>query len=139
MLIVIAVLFLAIDSWGHISRVYVTSPYIDVVTHILFGAWLALALIYRNSAMSRASIFLIVFIVGLGWEFLELMYDQLYATPHGTTFAQHGLTDTLKDIFDNGVGVLISFLIFRRPSGPLSAPIASVQRISPDDGAPHMS
>ena len=106
-------IFGLVDMWGHISRAYVTLPEIDIVTHILFGAWLALFLIHKNKPESRLGIFLLVMLVGVGWEGLEFTYDHLYALPHAITSAQHGIFDTAKDVLNNAIGALASLFIFR--------------------------
>lgn len=110
-------LFGLVDVWGHISRAYVTLPEIDIVTHILFGAWLAFFLIHKNKPKSRLGIFLLVMLAGVGWEGLEFTYDHLYALPHAITPAQHGMFDTAKDVLDNAIGALASLFIFRTSSG----------------------
>lgn len=117
-LIAVAVVFLAIDMWGHIWDGYLTSPFTDIAAHLLFGIWLALALIYRNPTMNKWSIFVAVMLAGLVWEGVEFAYDQLYALPMQITPAQHGITDTLKDIFDNGVGAVLLLSIFREEKSP---------------------
>ena len=114
MLIVIAILFIATDTWGHITRAYLWMPSIDIATHILFGAWLTLAFIYRDRPISRLNIFVAVMLVGIGWECLEFVYDHLYALPHHVSLAQHNVGDTIKDVFDNGVGAVISLLVFEK-------------------------
>jgi len=106
--------FLILDTYGHITRAYVTVPNIDIPIHILFGAWLALFFIYRDDSVRRAQIFLYVMLIGLGWEVSEYTYDHLYAIQHHLTSAQHGVGDTLKDIVDNGIGAFASIMLFKR-------------------------
>ncbi len=116
MLAWIAGLFLVIDTYGHITRAYVTTPNIDISTHLLFGAWLALFFIYRNDSIERSWVFAYVLLFGLGWELFEYIYDHLYAIPHHVTLAQHGIGDTTKDIIDNSIGALVSIALFKKPT-----------------------
>lgn len=105
-------MFLAVDTWGHVTRAYVTSPIIDIVTHILFGAILAL-LLMRSGTRRYMYIFGIVMLTGLAWELFEFVYDVYVAAPLGLTLAQHGPGDTIKDIVDNGIGAVAALYLFR--------------------------
>lgn len=105
-------MFLAVDTWGHVTRAYVTSPIIDIVTHILFGGILAL-LLMRSGMRRYLYIFGIVMLTGLAWELFEFVYDVYVAAPRGFTLAQHGPGDTIKDIVDNGIGAAAALYLFR--------------------------
>ena len=100
-------LFIPIDLWGHVTRAYVTVWWVDIVTHLLFGAWLAVLLLHptlRHYAKSPFFILVLVMLAGLGWELFELLYDVFVATPQGFTLAQHGAWDTLKDLLNTLLG-----------------------------------
>jgi hypothetical protein len=125
LLVILAVVFLTIDMWGHITRTYVTSPYIDIATHLLFGAWLALALIYRNNLATALFVFTFVMLTGIGWELLEFTYDQLFAAPRNISLAQHGALDTLKDLASNTVGAAILLFLFRKRANHFVHPVVA--------------
>ena len=100
-------LFIPIDLWGKFGNAYVTVWWVDIVTHLLFGAWLAAILLHpqlRHYAKSPLFIFALVLLAGLGWELFELLYDVFVAVPRGITLAQHGAWDTLKDLLNNLLG-----------------------------------
>ena len=100
-------LFIPIDLWGKFGNAYVTVWWVDIATHLLFGAWLAAVLLHptlRHYAKSPLFIFALVMLAGLGWELFELLYDVFVAVPRGITLAQHGAWDTLKDLLNNLLG-----------------------------------
>lgn len=115
-LVMLGTLFLLIDMWGHTTRAYPTTWWVDIVTHLLFGAWLALALLYpRLWRYSRTPLFVFsaVMLVGLGWEAFEYLFDILYAIPNGVDLAQHGIVDTTKDIVNNALGAGAALIAYR--------------------------
>ncbi len=114
--LVLAALFFVIDAWGHISRAYPTVWWVDIAEHLLFGAWLTLALLYPRLwpyHFAPLAAFSIVMLVGLGWEGFEYLYDILYALPNGADLAQHGPWDTAKDIINNALGAGAALVAYR--------------------------
>ena len=114
-LVALAILFLSIDTWGHVTSSYHTTWWVDIVTHLLFGAWLALALLHPTLwRYSKTPLFIFTFVMlaGVGWEILEYLRDTLYAAPRGITLGQHGLGDSLKDIVNNSLGACGAFLAY---------------------------
>ncbi len=96
---------------------YAAAPWVDIPFHIIFGAWVALLLLYPGATRSEKSLLLIFFFVtiaGIGWELIELGYDHAYAAPHGLPLAHHGWGDTAKDVFDNGLGAAAALFAFGR-------------------------
>ena len=126
-LIAIGATFLSIDAWGHVT-LYRTTAYADVVTHVLFGMWLALFLIHREYRLRTLGALGIVFLVGIGWEFIELLYDSFLAAPYGFLIAQHGISDTAMDIASNTLGACIAialFSFFKKRPAPLAMEVDS--------------
>jgi len=120
-LVTLGALFVLIHVWAYMSRpdislpLYYAWPPIDIPAHIIFGAWLALLLLYTN-ILRRTDllfIFAVVMLVGVGWELLEYGFDVFYGIAHGYYPAHHGMADTYKDILDNGVGTTAALYLFR--------------------------
>ena len=110
-------LFIPIDLWGKFGNAYVTVWWVDIVTHLLFGAWLAAILLHpqlRHYAKSPLFIFALVLLAGLGWELFELLYDVFVAVPRGITLAQHGAWDTLKDLLNNLLGAAAALWVLTK-------------------------
>ena len=55
-------------------------------------------------------------LVGVGWEWLEYGFDYFVAKDDFMLRAQLGLTDTMKDLFDDFIGGLVvgAYFIFKR-------------------------
>ncbi len=120
-LVALAGLFLLIHVWAYLSRPDITLPLyyfwppVDIPVHMIFGAWLALFLLYPN-VLRRTNplfVFSIAMLVGVGWEFLEYGFDVLYGVANGFYPAHHGMWDSYKDILDNGVGTTAALYFFR--------------------------
>ena len=100
-------LFIPIDLWGKFGPASLTMWWVDVVAHLLFGAWLAVLFLHptlRHYAKSPLFIFALVMLAGLGWELFEFLYDIFIAIPQNFTPTQHGAWDTLKDLLNNLLG-----------------------------------
>lgn len=113
-LVVLGVIFLVVDAWAHISRAYPNTWWPDIITHFIYGAWFALALVRFAPQVRPLAIFAAVMLVGVGWEILEFAYDVWYAGPRGADFAQHGWPDTLKDTMVNAVGAGLALRLFAK-------------------------
>lgn len=109
----VASLFGVMDVWGHLGA-YLFVPFLDIITHFLFGFGFALILIYTVCLRDGIKIFLLIGCTGLLWEGVEFAYDHLLAFPYGFLISQHGLDDTLVDLISNSAGALFSMLLFRR-------------------------
>lgn len=88
----------------------------DIPMHILSGFFIATALYiilsYRVPPRPYTlKLFLLIYVVtlciGLWWEYFEYSQHLIYAARHAYR------VDTLKDIIDDSVGVLLSFLYLR--------------------------
>ncbi|TSC86531.1 MAG: hypothetical protein G01um10148_517 [Parcubacteria group bacterium Gr01-1014_8] len=115
-LALIAVLFFLIHTWAYVNEVYHNVPRVDVPIHILFGVWLALLLlhpIFRERRLTLPAIFGAVMVVGVGWEFLEYIYDTVLTIPRGLPTAQHGVAETIRDLLCNGTGAAVTLTFFR--------------------------
>src|ERR1043166_7188376 len=106
-LFVLAAAFLVLDMWGHVTGAYHTYWWIDIMTHLIFSAWLTLLLLHPRlfpAPKAPLIIFIIVMFAGVGGEMVEFLRDTLYAAPRYIPLAQLGPWDTFKDIVDNGFG-----------------------------------
>lgn len=110
-LISVAGLFGVLDTWGHLGA-YVQLPFVDIITHFLFGAGLALFLIHARIIGKRTGVFLAVAFAGISWEAIEFVYDHFVAMPYGTPISQHGIDDTLLDLLSSTFGSLVSIFVF---------------------------
>lgn len=116
-LVLSATFFFAVHTIAYVNNSYNLLPWIDIPMHIAFGMWLALLFLYPNFSRYEKNflaIFTIVMVAGLGWEVIEFLYDSLYALPNGVPPAQHGAIDTITDIINNTVGVLLVLGLFGR-------------------------
>lgn len=113
-LVALTLLFLLIHIVAFASRadltvpLYGTMPWLDIPAHLLFAAGLAL-LVYPYVIFRYAGpllIFILVMLAGVGWECVEYGYDFFYAASRDLSFANHGVVDTLKDVLNNGLGVV---------------------------------
>jgi len=105
-LLLLAAVFIVVDTWGHVTGAYPTVFWVDIVTHLTFGTWLGLLLLYPGlfPRMQPLLVVALVLAVGAGWEVVEYARDTWYAAPRDIPLAQHGWSDTLKDTFNNAVG-----------------------------------
>ncbi len=88
--------------------------YLDMPMHFLGGFWLGLAAIYlflfgNQSFKSILGIFLIILIVGVGWEMFEILVDKFI------TYDLSNSLDTVSDIlFDLAGGLSAVFYFFKQ-------------------------
>jgi uncharacterized membrane protein YoaK (UPF0700 family) len=94
---------------------YYSIWYFDIIMHTLGGFWIALLiffLFFRKkefifSFKNIIIVLLLVFVVGILWEFFEILVNE--------TIAQNpfNLLDTVSDIFCDLSGALISFFFYK--------------------------
>ena len=101
------------------QQLYITHPRTDIIMHLLGGAcivftagmivsvlkkkeWRALSAVSRCVLLVGAAV-----IAGILWEWYEFISDLLYGTHH-----QLSRFDTMKDLFNDGVGGMIASLFF---------------------------
>lgn len=122
-LVSLAAIFVIFHAWAFVTRpdtathLYHAVPWADIPAHLVFGAFLALLLLYPNFFRYSESfivVFSLVMLAGIGWEFFEHGYDVLYGMPRGIAAANHGVFDTVKDIADNGLGAIAALALFRK-------------------------
>lgn len=93
---------------------YSSLPWFDMFMHFLGGFWLALGIMYVfppkiKSSISILKILLGVLVIGLIWEFFEIIVD--------ANFSKNifDLEDTLSDLcFDLAGGLVALFYFFKR-------------------------
>lgn len=124
-----ATLFVTLDTWGHLHA-YVSLPFLDIVTHFLFGFGCALLLTHRMNIRVGVKVFLLVFLLGSVWEGIEFVYDHLLAFPFGYPVSQHGIDDTLVDLVSSSAGAILTIILFRRsePEEPMRASVSEEAR-----------
>jgi hypothetical protein len=119
---------LAFHSAAVIQQWYITLTWIDIVLHVLGGAWVALVFFYMQTRVAQGMerimpwwFFLalalgFVMLVGVAWEWFEYGFDFFFAKENFAWRAQLGLTDTMGDLFaDLAGGITVSAcLLFRR-------------------------
>jgi hypothetical protein len=102
-------------------------PWFDIPMHLLGGAsiaWAAWSLMveaYRRRVVTAQPWWFLFFallgmvmLVGVLWEMYEFSMDVLRGL-----HLQGGLTDTMKDLFDDLVGGTVFLLMLRRPSATI--------------------
>jgi len=105
---------------------YQTRPWIDIPIHIWGGITITIVffwlfdrpLFHSGFRPSRGvvALFAISFValVGVGWEFIEFLYDAFLAYPYHLQAAQLGLADTLADLLNDlmGGGIAVAAMYF---------------------------
>ena len=97
---------------------YFSIWYFDMIMHFLGGFWLGLAYLYFfplktlsfNFSQSIYKILVFVFLVGLGWEVFELLFNNIIAQN------PFNLLDTSSDIFFDLAGGVFAILYFLKTS-----------------------
>lgn len=97
--------------------------WMDIVLHVLGGAWIALAFFYvKNIYVPGLGegmpilLYLVIavgvaMLVGVVWEWFEYAFDFFFFYTQRFTFrAQLGLTDTMGDLFSDFIGGAIAAL-----------------------------
>ena len=126
-LLALIVIILVLHILSTVYDWYHAVWWIDIILHILGGAWAALLFFYVQerhvpffAAMpwwfSIVVAVSFVMLVGVGWEWLEYGFDYFVAKDDFMLRAQLGLTDTMKDLFDDFIGGLVvgAYFIFKR-------------------------
>ena len=80
---------------------YVQYPRLDIPTHFLGG--LLLARVFSAQLLHRLTAFVLTALAALGWELGEYLWDAGFGTS-----LNHGLGDTLSDIFFGLLGAAIA-------------------------------
>lgn len=101
--------------------------WIDIILHLLGGAWVATLFFYVQERyvpsfvampwwFSIVVVVSFVMLVGVGWEWFEYWFDYFVAKDNFVLRAQLGLADTMGDLLADLVGGLIvgAYFIFRR-------------------------
>ena len=101
---------------------YYSVWWLDIPMHIAGGIWVASAFIYiarttkdllpANSVAAFINCLGVVALIGILWEFYELLAD-VYVFHKYPLLAAPGILhfDTLKDLFDDLIGGTIAFLV----------------------------
>jgi hypothetical protein len=113
---------------GKTFHFYQTFPIFDSILHILGGGWLFIliapfvlsiemefTLLTQNQINIKSSIisFALVNLVGVFWEIFEFVSDLIFADTPGYYLSQEGsLFDTMTDIIENNIGLLLYCFIF---------------------------
>jgi len=89
-----------------------------MIMHVLGGIWLGLASIYlfplkEDSFKFIFKIFLIILLVGVGWEIFEILVDKVITQNSFNTL------DTLSDIFFDLSGGCFAILYFLKRTMPI--------------------
>ena len=100
---------------------------IDIPMHIMGGfamGMLGLAIHHQISTRHHNKtspwwyhfIFVIGFamLIGVAWEFYEFVLDQTVNTRYRLPFSQPSVPNTMKDLFDDLIGAVAAFWIFRK-------------------------
>ncbi|MBP9715483.1 MAG: hypothetical protein KBD52_03290 [Candidatus Pacebacteria bacterium] len=95
---------------------YSSLPWFDMFMHFLGGFWLALGVMYIfppkiNSSLSILKILLGVFVIGLLWEFFEVIVDANFSKKI------FDVKDTLSDLCFDLAGGLVALLYFFKRIG----------------------
>jgi hypothetical protein len=107
----------------HVTAIYQewywSLAWIDIVLHVLGGAWVAFVFFYVQSkcapSLLRTTPFLFslvliagfVMLVGVVWEWFEFGFDVFFAQERAEWRAQLGLVDTMGDLFADLVGGVV--------------------------------
>jgi hypothetical protein len=118
------VAILSLHATAVVQEWYITLTWIDIVLHVLGGAWVALVFFYVQTRVAQGIerimpwwFFLalalgFVMLVGVAWEWFEYGFDFFFAKENFAWRAQLGLTDTMGDLFADLVGgVIIAILV----------------------------
>jgi hypothetical protein len=113
---------------GKTFHFYQNFPLFDSFLHILGGAWLfilitpfvlSIEMEYTSLPQHKINIkssiisFALVNLVGVFWEILEFISDSIFANTPGYYLSQEGsLFDTMTDIIENNIGLLLCCFIF---------------------------
>lgn len=112
-----------IHIFATIYFLYWIIPWLDILMHILGGAFVGLIILYiyyqstyvEPRHFSKIFVFLLVLsstaLIGVLWEFFEFFIDE-YVAVSGWLTLIGGVRDTLEDLFFNLVGSIASAIIF---------------------------
>ena len=120
---------------GMYLGLYELSSIYDKFMHLIGSTAIAVTLYAALDAYCRqrslalpwtlraATVFSVTLSSGVFWEFFEFGVDQT-----GLFYAQRGLTDTMIDLFADGLGAVIAILLFLPVRAPVSALLPLKQR-----------
>lgn len=128
--LVLAVVFaiLGFHMFSIFQNWYITIWWLDIVLHMVGGAWVVFAFFYvqrRYTLLFSALPFVfslvmvmgIVMLVGVAWEWFEFGFDYFFVPEAALWRAQLGLTDTMGDLLADLMGGTLAgfyFLLRRR-------------------------
>ena len=133
--LVMALLLAAHVLLGMYLGLYELSSIYDKFMHVIGSTAIAVIVYAALDAYSRqrslslpwtlraATVFCVTLSSGVFWEFFEFGVDQT-----GLFYAQRGLTDTMIDLFADGLGAVIAILLFLPGRASVSALLPLKQR-----------
>jgi len=96
-------------------KLYYILPYLDIPMHIFGGfaiGFMVISILEHfsnlNIKVTLLNILIAVLFVGIIWEVYEYIYDILEIRMWG------GMSDTIKDLFDDLIGAAISFKLCQK-------------------------
>lgn len=107
------------DKFMHV----IGSTAIAVIVYAALDAYCRQRSLSLPWALRAATVFSVTLSSGVFWEFFEFGVDQT-----GLFYAQRGLTDTMIDLFADGLGAVIAILLFLPGRAPFSALLPRKQR-----------
>lgn len=101
------------------SYLYYELWWLDIPMHIMGGFGVAsltgAILSYRGIKVSYTKLFLIYLSVAVAWEIYEHMHNiRVMGAWYGLRTPQADILDTIKDLFDGFLGMIISYLFIRK-------------------------